>query len=174
MDAFWTKGYEATSVSDLCERMGLHKGSLYQTFGDKHALFMRALEHYAQKEFREVVAAASRSVSPLENLKAAVRKIRDDSGTDKGCLMINAVVELAPHDPEVKAALRRFGAQRLQAMTELIAQAQRAGEIRGGLDPYRLARQLMVTLAGSAAMVKGVLDDREIAETLDSLVESWT
>ena len=47
MDAFWQKGYEATSLSDLCTCTGLHKGSLYQAFGDKHQLFMRALLHYA-------------------------------------------------------------------------------------------------------------------------------
>jgi len=173
MDAFWTKGYEATSLSDLCDCTGLHKGSLYQTFGDKHALFMKALEHYADTEFREVAAVAFRSDSPLENIRAAVQKICDDAGNEKGCMMINSMVELAPHDPEVRVALKRFGGQRLRVMTDLIAKAQQAGEIRGDLDPHKLARQLMVTLAGSAAMVKGFLEPREIAETLDDLIACW-
>ena len=174
MDAFWQKGYEATSLAELCDCTGLHKGSLYQAFGDKHQLFMQALKHYADVEFREVMAVAFSSDSPLENVKAAIHKICEDAGNEKGCLMINSMVELAPHDPEVKTALQSFGEQRLRAMTDMLGKAQQAGEIRANLDPYKLARQLMVTLAGSAAMVKGFLEPTEIVETLDDVIDSWT
>ena len=56
MDAFWAKGFEATSMAELCTCTGMHKGSLYQAFGDKHQLFMTALKHYADSEFRETTA----------------------------------------------------------------------------------------------------------------------
>lgn len=174
MDAFWAKGFEATSLADLCNCTGLHKGSLYQAFGDKHQLFMRALRHYANKEFHEVMAVALQSESPLENVKAAIHKICDDAGHEKGCMMINSMVEMAPHDPEVKAALQGFGEQRLSAMAAMLGKAQEAGELRADLDPHKLARQLMVTLAGSAAMVKGFLEYDDIVENLDDLVNSWT
>ena len=118
MEAFWAKGYEATSMSDLCACTGLHKGSLYQAFGDKHKLFMDALHHYADSEFRDVAAVAFKSDSPLENIRAAVTKICDHAGNEKGCMMINSMVELAPHDPEVKAALRSFAEQRLRVMAD--------------------------------------------------------
>ena len=94
MDAFWQHGFEATSLADLCDCTGLHKGSLYQAFGDKHQLFMHALRHYANKEFHEVMAVTSQPESPLEKVKAAVHKICDDAGDDKGCMMINSMVEL--------------------------------------------------------------------------------
>jgi TetR/AcrR family transcriptional repressor of nem operon len=174
MDAFWTKGYEATSLADLCNCTGLHKGSLYQAFGDKHQLFMRSLVHYADTEFREVASVAFESDSPLQNIKAAIGKITDDAGGEKGCMMVNSMVELCAHDPKVKAALQSIGDKRLRFMTDLIAKAQQAGEIRQGLDPCKLARQLMITLAGCAAMVKGFLDGGEIRETLDDLIDSWT
>ena len=174
MDAFWAKGYEATSLADLCTCTGLHKGSLYQAFGDKHQLFMRALTHYAETEFHEVMAVAFNSDSPLENVRAAVGKICDDAGNDKGCMMINSMVELAPHDPEVKQALQSFGEQRLRAMTDMIGMAQQAGEIRAELDPAKLARQLMVTLAGSAAMVKGFLEPEQITDVINDVIDSWT
>ena len=48
MDAFWAKGFEATSMTDLCNCTGLHKGSLYQAFGDKHTLFLKALKHLSE------------------------------------------------------------------------------------------------------------------------------
>jgi len=173
MEVFWEKGYEATSLAELCARTGLHKGSLYQAFGDKHTLFMRSLHHYANSQVHETLAAALQSNSPLENIRAVVRKICDDASDERGCLMINSMVELAPHDPEVKAALRSFGEQRLRMMANLIAQAQEAGEIRTQQHPYKLARQLMVTLAGSAAMVKGFLEPDQIGEVMDDLLDSW-
>jgi TetR/AcrR family transcriptional repressor of nem operon len=89
MDAFWRKGYEATSLSELCSCTGLHKGSLYQAFGDKHELFMRALQHYADMEFNEVMKVASQADTPLGAVRAAVDKISCDSGSEKGCLVIN-------------------------------------------------------------------------------------
>ena len=174
MDVFWQKGFEATSLADLCVATGLHKGSLYQAFGDKHQLFMLALTHYAESEFHEVLNAAMQADSALEKVRAAVGKICEDAGNEKGCLMINSMVELAPHDPQVKTALQKFGQQRLEAMATMIGEAQQAGQIRPELDPDMLARQLMITLAGSAAMVKGFLGRDDILKVIEALIESWT
>ena len=173
MDAFWAKGYEATSMADLCNCTGLHKGSLYQAFGDKHQLFMSALQHYSDTEFREVAAVAFQSDSPLTNIRAAINKICDDAGGEKGCMMINSLVELAPHDPKVKVALQGFAAQRMRVMTDMIAKAQDVGEISVKTDPYKLARQLMMTLAGGAAMVKGFMLQEEVTEAMSDLIDSW-
>ena len=173
MDAFWTKGYEATSMAELCSCTGLHKGSLYQAFGGKHQLFMDALQHYADSEFHETTAVLSESNSPLENMRAVVSKICEDAAGDKGCMMINSMVELAPHDPAVKAALQGFGQQRMQAVIEMIASAQASGELSVTTEPEKLARQLMMTLAGGAAMVKGLLAPDDFAETVNDLIDSW-
>ena len=173
MDAFWAKGYEATSLADLCECTGLHKGSLYQAFGDKHTLFMKALAHYAESEFHETTQVVRTSNTPLENIRAVVNKICDDATGARGCMMINSIVELAPHDPAVKAALQGFGEKRMRTITEMIAMAQASGEIRSQTEPHLLARQLMMTMAGGAAMVKGVLAPEEILETINILVDSW-
>ena len=83
------------------------------------------------------------------------------------------MVELAPHDPAVKAALQGFGEQRMQAVTEMIASAQEAGEITVKTEPYKLARQLMITLAGGAAMVKGLVSQEDITEVMNDLIDSW-
>ena len=88
--------------------------------------------------------------------------------------MINSMVELAPHDPAVKAALQGFGQQRIQAVTEMIAMAQASGELSTTKEPFKLARQLMMTLAGGAAMIKGAISPDEFAETMNELIDSWT
>ena len=173
MDAFWAKGFEATSMTDLCNCTGLHKGSLYQAFGDKHTLFMDALRHYANSEFRETLAVVKETNSPLENLRAVVHRVCEDAKSEKGCMMINTMVELAPHEPAVKAALQGFGQQRMQAITEMIAAAQQSGEITVKTEAHKLARQLMMTMAGGAAMVKGVLAPEEMTEAISDLIDSW-
>lgn len=173
MEAFWAKGYEATSVADLCACTGLHKGSLYQAFGDKHTLFMSALKHYADSSFRDVAAVAFRFESPLENLRAAVRRICDEASNEKGCMMINAIVELAPHDPEVRELLRSFANMRIRALAGMIEKAQEAGEISVRQPAEDLARLLMMSLAGAATMVKGVFEPEHLGDSISKLIDSW-
>jgi len=174
MDEFWKKGYESTSLNDLCCCTGLHKGSLYQAFGDKHKLFMRSLNHYADREFKDVAAVAFQQDSPLDSIRALVRTVCDHAAEGRGCLMINSMVELAPHDPEVKEMLMNEGQRRIQVMTELLTKAQEAGEVRPELDPARLAQQLMVGLAGAAALVKGLITTEEVMHLLESMIDLWT
>jgi len=174
MEAFWSNGYEATSLADLCACTGLHKGSLYQTFGDKHELFMRALSHYSEKEFQDSMAVVSEAKSPLDNIRAVVRKVCEGAEECKGCMVINSMVELAPHDDEVKTAVNSFGAQRLKIMAKMIGKAQEAGEIRAELDPVTLARQLMVTMAGVAATTKSLIGSKEGIALLDGTIDLWT
>ena len=174
MDEFWKKGYESTSLNDLCCCTGLHKGSLYQAFGDKHQLFMRSLNHYADREFKDVAAVALEQDSPLDSIRALVRTVCDHAAEGRGCLMINSMVELAPHDPEVRDMLAQEGQRRIGVMTELLSKAQELGEIRAELDPLRLAQQLMVGLAGSAALVKGLITTEEVMELLESMIDLWT
>ncbi len=174
METFWRKGYEATSLVDLTAATGLNKASLYRVFGDKHQLFMAALKNYADIEFRETTAVLLDSATPLINLRAIVKKVTEDASSNKGCLMVNAMVETAPHDPEVSQLLKNFGTHRLGALQGLIVAAQESGEVRAELDPAQLARSLMITFAGSATMSKGFMPNELIIENLENLINSWT
>jgi TetR/AcrR family transcriptional regulator, transcriptional repressor for nem operon len=174
MEAFWRKGYEATSLADLTRSTGLNKASLYRVFGDKHQLFKSALKNYSAMEFRKVSAVLSETATPLENIRAVVNRIGADFAHEKGCLMINSLVELGPHDEEVAEMLQGFATQRITALTDMIGMAQASGEIRAELDPGSLASGLMIALAGSAAMAKGFMARETIAENLENLIDSWT
>jgi AcrR family transcriptional regulator len=174
MEAFWRKGYEATSLADLTECTRLNKASLYRVFGDKHQLFKTALKNYADMEFREVMAVISETATPLENIRAVVDKITTDFAHEKGCLMINSLVELGPHDAEVAQMLQGFAEQRIAALASMIGKAREAGEIRAELEPLKLAHSLMIALAGSAAMAKGFMAREQILDNLEDLIDSWT
>ena len=65
MHAFWARGYEATSMTDLIAATGLHKGSLYQAFGDKHSLFVGALKRYLETMRRQKTQALKSAPTPL-------------------------------------------------------------------------------------------------------------
>jgi len=174
MEAFWQKGFEATSLTDLCGCTNLHRGSLYQAFGDKHELFMRSLRHYADKEFKEIAAVAYQQETPLEAIRAVARNVCDHATEGRGCLIINSMVEMAPHDPEVKEAIAMEGRRRIRVMTEFLTRAQELGEIRAELDPASLAQQLMIAMAGSAAMVKGLVTTEDVKRILDGIIDLWT
>ena len=106
MVAFWARGYEATSVSDLVEAMGINRGSIYAAFDGKHALFMQALRHYDDVHRRKYLER----VSEKYPARQAILTVFDDAaaGTDQkvrpaGCLLVNTSLELSPHDPEVRS-----------------------------------------------------------------------
>ena len=87
--------------------------------------------------------------------------------------MINSMVELSPHDDEVKTAVNSFGEKRLRVMAEMIGKAQAAGEIKAELDPEFLANQLMVTMAGVAATSKSLIDAQQGVQLLDGVIDLW-
>ena len=102
MQVFWVKGYEATSLEDLLAAMKIGRQSLYDTFGDKRALFMEALVQY-----RELTDAYLRGcLADAPTVKAAFQRLfmqvvdEPEAHQRRGCLLINSAVELAPHDPQ--------------------------------------------------------------------------
>jgi TetR/AcrR family transcriptional regulator, transcriptional repressor for nem operon len=110
MRLFWRKGYESASVQDLVEATGVNRFSLYETFGDKHQLFLAAIDRYAK----------TRAAGKLEKLEAgkdareAIREYFDDLVDElcsedgrRGCFLLNCAVESAPHDAKVA---KRVGA----------------------------------------------------------------
>ena len=109
MRAFWERGYEATSLSDLTEAMGVPKASLYATYGDKHRLFLAALARYSRHELDGLRAAlAGRSPrAALEAVFAGAVSSLDPRDSHRGCFVANSVAEVGPHDAEAAEILRR-------------------------------------------------------------------
>ncbi len=107
MQLFWSQGYEATGVAELCSHMGLGRQSLYNTFGDKEALFNEALRHYRKARLQPMVETLRGSGSGLQN----VRRILDGWETagaqmaQRGCLMANSIAEFGMRDTRFSAVL---------------------------------------------------------------------
>ena len=104
VDCFWARGYEATSVRDLVDSMGIGAASLYNAYGDKRALFTRSLERYANRSMRERIARLEAAHRPREAIAAFLAEIVDRSVKDrdrKGCLLVNSALDVAPHDAAI-------------------------------------------------------------------------
>lgn len=105
---FWSRGYEATSVRDLAAAMGLTSASIYNAFGDKRALYERALEHYVERGFRARVQRLEHQMPPRDAIVMFFDEVIQLSVKDphrKGCLIVNSAMELAPHDTQFQRAL---------------------------------------------------------------------
>ena len=155
VDVFWSKGYDATSVQNLVEALGVNRSSLYATFGDKHTLYLAALDRYRTNEVDPVVAllgrpGSARSVAAtlFESLITAVRERHDR----RGCLLCNAAVDEASHDAEVEA-LVMAGTDRIKAAFIGLL-ARDSGSRHVDADHRAVARFLTSSYMGLRVMIK--------------------
>jgi len=134
MEAFWARGYEATSINDLVAATGINRGSLYAGFTDKRSLFLRALEHYDREHRRGFLGALERNYGPKDAILGAFRQVvaSCDAGRNrKGCLLVNTALELSPHDPEIG----RIVQAKLEAVESFFRNRIEAGQKDGTLRP---------------------------------------
>jgi TetR/AcrR family transcriptional repressor of nem operon len=162
MGVFWHQGYESTSMFDLMEATGLHKGSLYQAFGDKHTLFVKSLRYYILGVRCEMSALLNNAASAIEGLRAAVHKAIDmacdGEHGNPGCLALNTLVEKGTGDEEIMAVLQEELNHRMAEITRAVEQAQREGDIRKGWAPERIAGMIHTVVAGLTVNLKGPLE----------------
>src|SRR5471030_1502621 len=104
IDIFWYKGYNGTSIQDLVDGLGISRSSLYDTYGDKHTLFIKALESYKKSASGDMCGIVSNAASAKEAIRQLLEfttRILLNDEQHKGCFLVNAEVEVAPHDKEV-------------------------------------------------------------------------
>ena len=143
---FWVYGYEATSVRDLAQCMGITGASLYNAFGDKRSLFQRALTHYIENSFGDRVSRFERSLPPLDAIKAFFREIVERSVSDrdrKGCLLVNSALEVAPHDAGFQTMIANVLVVVEAFFRRCVHAGQQAGEISTAQSADDLARLLL-------------------------------
>lgn len=169
-DLFWRQGYEATSLAALLDAMGLSKSSFYETFGSKHALFLRALAQYQDQRAAEIGTRLAGGPSARAAIEALFRGIVACEQA-KGCMTCNEAVELAPRDPEVEvqvgAALAEFETQ----LQKTIARGHRDGSIGRTQDAATLARLLAVSLSGLQVMIRARTDQARLVETVEIILK---
>jgi AcrR family transcriptional regulator len=155
-ELFWAKGFSATSLDDLSAAMGMGRPSIYNAFGDKEALFIRALERFRDTVARGPLRAfqsASSIQDALDALFGATAEYTTADASHLGCLLLN--VASATDSPDVRRFLREFLAATEEGIAERLATAVESGELPSGYSPREGARRAvnaMLSLGARARM----------------------
>ncbi|HEX2034346.1 MAG TPA: TetR/AcrR family transcriptional regulator [Chloroflexota bacterium] len=158
LELFWERGYEATSLSDLVEHLGIGRASLYATFGSKHELYVKALGHYLQTRTPDPVELLSQPGPVLPAVRALVERYVEEAICDqrrRGCMIVNAAAERLPGDARVARVVESSWDTLEVALTSAMTRARAQGELGADKDPRALARFLLAVLQGLRVLGKG-------------------
>ncbi|MFD5227296.1 TetR/AcrR family transcriptional regulator [Streptomyces qaidamensis] len=152
LELFWRRGYEATSMSDLVAHLGIGRASIYATFGNKHELYLKALDRYDRTGLPPILRELSQPGPALPAVRKLVRRYAAEAADARerlnGCMVTNAAAELAPHDRATARHVERNWDQLEAVLHSTLVRAQAQGELPAGRDPLALARMLLVLLQG--------------------------
>ncbi|CAM5305429.1 TetR family transcriptional regulator [Streptomyces avidinii] len=178
LELFWQRGYEATSMADLVGRLGIGRASIYATFGNKHDLYLKALDRYGENRDSLLLGELSQPGPALPAVRAVVRRFALEAGSGEqrlnGCFVTNTAAELGAHDAE---AARRVEASWNHIETlfrSALVRAQAQGELPADRDPRTLARMLLVLMQGLRVVGKASGDPhlvRDAAEQALALLD---
>lgn len=173
MSVFWRLGYENTSLETLMREMGIAKQSLYDTFGDKRSLYLKALTYYRdqtngdmQRMLDEIPSVKDGFAKLLYGLAAETREKHE-----RGCLLLSANLQRDPKDAVVRDFLRDNQARVDAIFVQALRRAQQQGELSPREDAAALARFLVVTIQGMRAMAR-LKSDRNALEQVVKVVLS--
>lgn len=172
MTIFWQQGYEKTSMQDLVSGMGIHKRSMYDTFGDKHTLYMKVIDRYAE-------IFSSKMENRIEGLSSAKEAIRllfetavlREEVEPKGCLLVNTAVELSNLDPDAAAKVNDAFLYTEQLFERLLRHGQESGELQRSYEPADMAAYLHNVLVGLRVMVKTTQDRGKLQNIIETALK---
>lgn len=156
VECFWSRGYEGTSVRDLIERTGLTGASLYNAFGDKRALYQRALDHYVESSIADRIRRCEK-LAPREAIGAFFAEILKRSLGDrahKGCMLVNAAIDVAPHDPEFQEIVATVLVRIEDFFVDRVTAGQANGTITQAVSATNLAQHLLGILMGIRVLAR--------------------
>lgn len=168
MELFWKQGYEKTSMQDLVNYMGIHRRSIYDTFGDKHTLFIRALSHYVEVMDERI----KNNIKPELTVKQAIRKLFEmviypNDKQPKGCLTVNTAVELSLLDQEVSEKVTETFIKTETLLFDLLKHGQEQREIPEHYDIKGLSKFIHNSLVGIRVLAKTTDDKKELETIID-------
>lgn len=175
MELFRQHGYEATSMSLLTEQLGIGRASLYATFGDKHELYLRAVQLYLETREPNPLEVLSQPGPVLPAVRALVEAYVRESLEDeerRGCLIVSSATELLPGDGPVSRLVESSWDALEVAFTSALTRARSQGELPAGKDPRALARFLLVFLQGVRVLGKASPAPERLRDAADQALTS--
>jgi AcrR family transcriptional regulator len=172
---FWKKGYEGTSLSDLTAAMGINRPSIYATYGNKEALFRKALDRYSERMTNYMGEAlkepTARAVA--ERLMAGTADLLSCPGNPKGCLIVQGALACGDEADPIRKELISRRAMGEAAVRERFERAKLEGDLPAGSDPEDLARYVMAVMHGMAVQSAGGASREELQGVIDLSMRAW-
>lgn len=168
MELFWEQGYEKTSLQDLVDHMGIHRRSIYDTFGDKRSLFLSSLAYYEEmlaNELKKLMNAAGPSKQAIREVFSFTLNAAEYY--PKGCLAVNAAVELSLLDKEIAQISTDLFKKTEQVFCYLVIKGQTSGELSKEIDPAAISRFLHNNLLGLRVLAKTNYTKKELESIVD-------
>lgn len=175
MHVFWRKGYEGASLSDLTEAMGINRPSLYAAFGNKEALFEKALQRYAERHggYARTALAAPRAREVAARMLQGAVDVQSDPRTPKGCLMVHSGLASSTEAEPV----RRFAIARRRegeiALRKRFERAKAEGDLAADSDPAALARFISAVIYGIAVQAASGAGRKDLRTVADQAMRAW-
>jgi TetR/AcrR family transcriptional repressor of nem operon len=166
MGVFWRSGYERASLDVLLKAMGISKQSLYDTFGDKRGLYLKALAHYREQtltSMRTLFASVGSARDAFSRLLLGLSAESEEQHA-RGCLLLSANLERETNDIVIAQFLRENQAAVEKIFADAITRGQARGELSKTLDPQSVARFFAVTIQGMRAMARLKSDRRALRQ----------
>ncbi len=170
VNLFWLKGYNGTSMQDLVDTLGISRSSLYDTYGDKHALYTKALESYQYAGNDQMCSIINNAPNAREGIKELLGFIANNL-TQKGCFLVNAEVEVAPHDEVIGKMICEKDMQLEDIFYKAIKKGQDNGDITNQQDARALARFVSNAVKGMQVTAKSTTDRRMFDDIIDLTVK---
>jgi TetR/AcrR family transcriptional repressor of nem operon len=174
---FSDKGYKGTSMQELVDGLGISRSSMYETFSNKHTLYVEALESYqksANQQVCDIIKDCSGAKEAIQKLlEMAVRKLLD-SEQHNGCLLINAEIEVAAHDVGIKEMVCKSGLHMESVFMQIIVKGQEDGELSSRHNAKALARFITNIVKGLQVSTKSITDQTffdDVIQTTLSLLD---
>jgi TetR/AcrR family transcriptional regulator, transcriptional repressor for nem operon len=170
-DTFWQRGYAATSMRTLKDELGVLPGSLYGAFGDKHTLFIRALERYA--DGTRAAASLILEGPVLPRLRELLTDVLTAAHTapGRGCMLGNTAAEVLPGDDAAGRVVRDAFRELESAIQRALELAQRTGEVSDNVNCGAQARLLVAVMQGLHVLARAELDPQRLKDVIDAALK---
>jgi AcrR family transcriptional regulator len=175
LKVFWRKGYEGASLSELTKAMGINRPSLYATFGDKAALFRKALDRYMEGPAVYFCEALSRRTARevVEHLLHRAADAMADPHNPRGCLYVQSALASGKEGDSIRRELISRRAAGEAEICRRLKRAKAEGDLPPDCNPADLTRFIATVLRGMAVQAAGGATRAQLQRVAETALRAW-